>query len=71
MQELDLKLFLNSILAVAVSGLVGIAAITAVGSLTTSPFIMLPLLFATVLITMVMIVVVRYRTIESYMKMKK
>ena len=64
MQELDLKLFLNSILAVAVSGLVGIAAITAVGSLTTSPFIMLPLLFATVLITMV-------RTIESYMKMKK
>ncbi|WP_180100037.1 hypothetical protein [Acinetobacter sp. YH12153] len=71
MQELDLKLFLNSILAVAVSGLVGIAAITAVGSLTTSPFIMLPLLFATVLITMVMIVVVRDRTIESYMKMKK
>ena len=71
MQELDLKLFLNSILAVAVSGLVGIAAITAVGSLTTSPFIMLSLLFATVLITMVMIVVVRDRTIESYMKMKK
>ena len=71
MQELDLKLFLNSILAVAVSGLVGIAAITAVGSFTTSPFIMLPLLFATVLITMVMIVVVRDRTIESYMKMKK
>lgn len=71
MQELDLKLFLNSILAVAVSGLVVIAAITAVGSLTTSPFIMFPLLFATVLITMVMIVVVRDRTIESYMKMKK
>lgn len=66
MQELDLKLFLNSILAVAVSGLVGIAAITAVGSLTTSPFIVFPLLFVAVVSMVAVVMVVRGRTIENH-----